>query len=156
VTSEILHTHEPYAAARGLHVDASLGDAMVSGDPRLLHQLVSNLVDNAIRYNISDGRLQVILTASTTEATLIVTNTGLPVAPDQVSRLIQPFQRGTPDRTANPDGLGLGLSIVADVARAHGAGLEILPRPDGGLTITVSFPADSTIRSQGGRQLTPV
>ena len=65
------------------------------------------------------------------------------MAPDQVSRLLQPFQRGTPDRTANPSGFGLGLSIVADIAEAHGASLEILPRPEGGLAITVSFPSDT-------------
>ena len=143
VTSEVLHAHEPSAAARGLHLDASLGEATVPGDARLLYQLVSNLVDNAIRHNITGGRVQVTLATSTTEATLTVTNTGPPVAPDQVSRLLQPFQRGTPDRTASPNGLGLGLSIVADIAEAHGAGLEVRPRPEGGLSITVSFPAYS-------------
>ena len=155
VTSEVLHAHEPSAAARGLHVDASLDDATVPGDARLLYRLVSNLVDNAIRHNITGGRVQVTLAASTTEATLTVTNTGPPVAPDQVSRLLQPFQRGTPDRTANPNGLGLGLSIVADIAEAHGASLDVLPRPEGGLTITVSLPPDPTVGSQDGWQPTP-
>jgi signal transduction histidine kinase len=117
---------------------------------------VSNLVDNAIRHNITSGRVQVALAASTiTEATLTVTNTEPSVGPDQVSRLLQPFQRGTPDRTASPNGLGLGLSIVADIAEAHGAGLQVRPRPEGGLTITVSFPADPTVRPQDGRQMTP-
>jgi signal transduction histidine kinase len=95
-------------------------------------QLVSNLVDNAIRHNITGGRVQVTLVATTTEATVIVTNTGPCVAPDQVNRLLQPFQRGTPDRTANPDGFGLGLSIGADIAEAHRASLDVLPRQEGG------------------------
>jgi signal transduction histidine kinase len=144
ITDEVLHAHQPSAATKGLHIDASVGDATVAGDARLLYQLVSNLVDNAIRHNITSGHVQVTLSAGTSEATLTVTNTGPPVAPDQVSRLLQPFQRGTPDRTASPDGLGLGLSIIADIAETHGAGLEILPRPEGGLTITVSFPAESS------------
>ena len=139
LTSEVLHDQEPSAAARGLHVDASLDDATVPGDTRLLHQMVANLVDNAIRHNITKGHIKVTLAASTTGSVLTVTNTGPPIAPDQVSRLLQPFQRGTPDRTANPNGLGLGLSIVAEIAQAHGAGLEILPQPEGGLTITISF-----------------
>jgi signal transduction histidine kinase len=155
VTSAVLLAHEPATVPSGLQVDASLDDATVSGDARLLYQLVSNLVDNAIRHNITGGRVQVTLVASTTEATLTVTNTGPAVAPDQVSRLLQPFQRGTPDRAANPNGLGLGLSIVADIAEAHGAGLDVLPRPEGGLTIMVSFPANPTLRSQDGRQPTP-
>jgi signal transduction histidine kinase len=140
VTSEVLHAHEPSAATRGLHVDASVGAATVPGDARLLYQLVSNLVDNAIRHNITGGRIEVTLTASTTETTLTVTNTGPAVAPEEVSRLLQPFQRGIPDRTANTNGIGLGLSIVADIAEAHGASLDVRPRPEGGLSVVVSFP----------------
>jgi signal transduction histidine kinase len=155
VTSEALHAHEPSAATGGIQFDASLGGATVPGDARLLYQLVSNLVDNAIRHNINGGRVQVTLATSTTEATLTVTNTGPPIAPDQVSRLLQPFQRGTPDRTASPNGLGLGLSIITDIAEAHGASLDVRSRPEGGLNITVSFPADPTLRSQDGRQPIP-
>ena len=141
VVNDALDAHERSAAARGLQVDAALSDAKVSGNARLIHRLVSNLVDNAIRYNITGGRLEVNLAASTTAATLTVTNTGPPVPPDQVSRLLEPFQRAAPDRTASPNGLGLGLSIVADIAEAHGASLEVRPRPEGGLTVAVSFPA---------------
>jgi signal transduction histidine kinase len=88
----------------------------VPGDARLLYRLVSNLVDNAIRYNTTGGRVEVKLASSTTEATLTVTNTGALVRPDQVSRLLEPFQRAAPDRTVRSNGLGLGLSIVGDVA----------------------------------------
>ena len=112
----------------------------MSGDARLIHRLVSNLIDNAIRYNITGGRVEVKLAASTTEATLTVTNTGPAVPPDQVSRLLEPFQRAAPDRTASPDGLGLGLSIVAEIAEAHGASLEVRPGPEGGLSVSVTFP----------------
>jgi hypothetical protein len=113
----------------------------VPGDARLLYRLVSNLVDNAIRYNTTGGRVEVKLASSTTEATLTVTNTGALVRPDQVSRLLEPFQRAAPDRTVRSNGLGLGLSIVGDVADAHGAGLEVRSRPQGALTVAVSFPS---------------
>ena len=155
VVNDALNACEPSAAARGLRVDAALSDAKVPGDARLIYRLVSNLIDNAIRYNITGGRLEVNLAASATAATLTVTNTGLPVPPDEVSRLLEPFQRAAPDRTASPDGLGLGLSIVADIAEAHGANLVVRPRPEGGLTVAVSFPAEPTVPSQGGPQPTP-
>jgi signal transduction histidine kinase len=100
-------------------------------------------------------RLEVNLAASATAATLTVTNTGPPVPADEVSRLLEPFQRAAPDRTAGPDGLGLGLSIVADIAEAHGANLVVRSRPEGGLTVAVRFPAEPTVRSQGGSQPTP-
>jgi signal transduction histidine kinase len=153
--NDALNAHEPSAAAQRLQVGAALDDASVSGDARLLHRLVSNLVDNAIRYNITGGRVEVELAATATETTLTVTNTGPAVPSDQASRLLEPFQRAAPDRTASPNGLGLGLSIVADIAEAHGASLAVRPRPEGGLTVAVSFPADPTVRTQGGSQPTP-
>jgi signal transduction histidine kinase len=155
VVNAALDAHAPSAAASGLRIDAPLDDVVVSGDPRLIYRLVSNLIDNAIRYNIARGRVEVKLAATTTHATLTVTNTGPAVPTHQVSRLLEPFQRAVPDRTASPNGLGLGLSIIADVAEAHGAGLDVRPRPEGGLTVAVSFPAEPTDRAQGGRQPTP-
>jgi signal transduction histidine kinase len=143
VVTDALAVHEPSATARGLQLDATLDQAEVSGDARLIHTLVSNLLDNAIRHNVTGGHVEVRLAVSTTEPTLTVTNTGPPVPSDQVSRLIEPFQRAAPDRTAGPDGLGLGLSIVADISASHGAALEVRPRPEGGLTVTVSFPASA-------------
>jgi signal transduction histidine kinase len=155
VVKEALDVHHAAAAARGLHVDATLDAATVSGDVRLVYRLVSNLVDNAIRYNSTGGRVEVTLAASTTEAMLVVTNTGPPVPPDLVNRLLEPFQRAAPERAANPTGLGLGLSIVADIAKAHEAGLEVRSQPEGGLTVTVRFPANVTLRSRDDDQPTP-
>ena len=155
VVHDALDAHQQSAAARALHIDATIDDVTVSGDARLIFRLTSNLVDNAIRYNITGGQLEVTLAASTTAATLTVSNTGPSVPPDEVSRLLEPFQRAAPDRTANPSGLGLGLSIVADIAEAHGTSLDIRPRPGGGLTVAVSFPAESAVRTQVDPQGTP-
>ncbi len=141
VVNDALGAHEPSAAARGIQIDAALDHATVSGDAQLIGSLVSNLLDNAIRYNVTRGRVEVKLAGSTTEATLTVSNTGPPVPPNHVSRLLEPFQRATSDRAASPNGLGLGLSIVADIATAHGAGLDVRPRPEGGLTVAVNFPS---------------
>ncbi len=147
VVRDALAVHEPSAKANGLRVDATLDHAAVSGDARLIHGLVSNLVDNAIRHNITGGHIEVSLVAGNTEATITVTNTGPPVSRDQVSRLLEPFQRAAPDRIASPDGLGLGLSIVAEIAEAHGATLEVRPRAEGGLTVEVTFPSSETTRT---------
>jgi signal transduction histidine kinase len=143
VVRESLNAHEQSAAAKRLQVDADLRQAGVSGDARLISRLVSNLLNNAIRYNVTGGRIEVELAATATRATLTVTNTGSLVRPDHVGRLIEPFQRAAQDRTASPNGLGLGLSIVADITRAHDAVLDVCARPDGGLTVAVSFPAAS-------------
>jgi signal transduction histidine kinase len=62
------------------------------------------------------------------------------VAAQDIERLVQPFQRLTPDRNSLPEGLGLGLSIVAAIAAAHHAVLDVQTRERGGLRIEVRFP----------------
>jgi signal transduction histidine kinase len=128
--------------ARGLRIESDLTPAPLDGDPRLIERLVANLLDNAVRHNVEDGWLSV---ATSTEddgrATLTVANGGAPIAPEDVPRLLEPFRRGGVDRTTRADGYGLGLSIVAAIADAHGAGLHATPLPDGGLEVVVSFPA---------------
>jgi signal transduction histidine kinase len=108
---------------------------MVIGDEVLLARLVANLVENAIRYNRPDGTVTITLT----RAALVVVNTGAPVRPDRVPELFEPFRRLHPDRTGAAGGAGLGLSIVAAIAHAHGATVQATANPGGGLTVTVAF-----------------
>ena len=123
-------------------VRASLHAIGVSGDQRLVERLVVNLVDNAMRYNVPDGTVDVIVAADAGRGILTVQNTG-PVTPaDQIERLLQPFQRLTGRRggQGGQDGLGLGLSIVDAIVKAHGATLNVRPGPQGGLRIEIAFP----------------
>ena len=141
VTGEVLTGHELEAATHGLTVEASLSPATIAGDKRLIARLVSNLVENAIRHNVSGGQVQVGVRSRGDQPVLTITNTGPPVPPEDVDRLLQPFQRLSPDRVGHRDGLGLGLSIVAAIANAHGATLDIQPREHGGLCAEVRFTA---------------
>jgi signal transduction histidine kinase len=140
---DVLHAHEPDAVASGLTLGAVLSPAPVSGDARLTERLVSNLVENAVRYNIPNGTVQMEIGSSTGRPVLRITNTGPAVPADQVERLLQPFQRLATDRGTEHDGLGLGLSIVTAIADAHGATVTAEPFSDGGLDIEVIFPAPS-------------
>jgi signal transduction histidine kinase len=137
------------AATHGLRLESSLEPALVSGDSRLIERLVSNLVDNAIRHNVPEGRVHVTVQTRAGQPTLRVTNTGPVVPADQIDRLLQPFERLTRDRVGHGDGLGLGLSIVSAVAAAHRATLEVHPSEHGGLEIGVHFPATLEVSSQG-------
>jgi signal transduction histidine kinase len=128
------------AERRGIRVDAALGAATVAGDPSLVESLVANLVDNALRHNTADGRIEVATSTTAGRASLSVRNTGPVVPPDQVERLFQPFQQLGGQRIRRTAGHGLGLAIVHAIARAHGATLSARARPAGGLDIEVSFP----------------
>ncbi|WP_326666808.1 ATP-binding protein [Streptomyces canus] len=106
----------------------------VIGDAVLLRHLVTNLVDNAVRYNRPGGTVWVRLTGRT----LTITNTGTPVDPDRADGRFEPFRRLGQDRTST-SGHGLGLSIVASIAQAHAARVTARPRQGGGLTVSVTF-----------------
>jgi len=132
------------AEARGVTVTADLGAAPALGDSRLAEQLAANLADNAIRYNVAGGQVEIGTGDRDGRAFLAVSNTGPVIPPDQLGRLFQPFQRLDPGRSGSgPErgGLGLGLAIVSAIAAAHGAELRAVTRAAGGLAVEVVFPA---------------
>ena len=141
IARDVIQAHQHHAADRQVAIDAALSLALVSGDPRLARTLLTNLLENALRYNVPHGRVNITLSTRGQRTTLTINNTGPHIPAEQIDRLLQPFRRLTPDRSNNNDGHGLGLSIVAAIATAHDATLNIKPRPDGGLHITIQFPA---------------
>ncbi|HEX3834675.1 MAG TPA: HAMP domain-containing sensor histidine kinase [Solirubrobacteraceae bacterium] len=140
IVIEALQTHDLEAAAQGLQVDVSLNPAPICGDQRLIERLVSNLLENALRHNIPDGRVWVRVETPAGRPILAIANTGPLVPAEEVQRLLQPFQRLASDRVGHHEGLGLGLSIVAAIAAAHEATLEVHAGRHGGLEIEVGFP----------------
>ena len=126
---------------RKLELRADLGPAKILGDPALIERLVANLIDNALQHNRPGGMLEVETATESAYATLSVVNDGPSIPPDEIERLLEPFQRLERDRTGPGDAHGLGLSIVRAIATAHGAELNADPRANGGLVVTVSFPA---------------
>lgn len=121
----------------------ALAEAPVQGNSVLLGQLAGNLLGNAARHNLAaDGQVWVRTGLDGRRPTLVVENTGALIDPAVVATLTEPFVRAGA-RTRRADraaGSGLGLSIVASIARAHGADLALAARPDGGLVATVRFP----------------
>jgi len=115
--------------------------APTEGDARLAERLIANLVDNALRHNTHGGHIEVATGSRAGRPFVAVANTGPEVAPGEIHRLFEPFQRLGADSAQNADGLGLGLSIVQAIATAHDAILTARAQPNGGLDITVSFPA---------------
>jgi signal transduction histidine kinase len=140
IAAKVLADRRQQALIRGIALEAKLGAAPAAGDPSLAESLVANLVDNALRYNTSEGEVQVSTTTADGRSSLRVVNTGPVVPPAEVDRLFQPFQRLGAERLSNRGGHGLGLAIVRAIADVHGARISATARPEGGLDIQVSFP----------------
>ncbi|MEV7544596.1 ATP-binding protein [Streptomyces sp. NPDC089915] len=128
-------------AHEGLAVVTDLGPLTVEGDRALLDHLIRNLLTNAVRHNRAGGRIEVGTAPGPGGGVLTVSNTGPVIDPRDVPRLLEPFRRRAERRHTAGEGAGLGLSLVASIARAHGARLraEANPAPDGGMTVRVCF-----------------
>jgi signal transduction histidine kinase len=128
----------------GITTITTLHQAPVTGDAVLLERLVTNLLDNAERYNGAGGTVTISTTAHDETSVLRVVNTGAVIPADMVDRLFLPFTR-LDDRTHH-DGFGLGLTLVSSIAAVHGGTVHATAIPAGGLDISIRLPRrDNTI-----------
>ncbi|KAB8194616.1 HAMP domain-containing protein [Nonomuraea phyllanthi] len=142
LVARTLGDHTTGVAAKRLDVTEDLrAGAAVRGDAALLSRMVANVVANAVAHNVDGGWIRVATRREDAEVRLVV-ETGGPVLDQRdVDRLARPFERLGTDRTGSGDGSGLGLSIVAAVAAAHGGRLDLLARPEGGLRVSIALPS---------------
>jgi two-component system sensor histidine kinase TctE len=118
------------------------GATTVDGQALLLHELVSNLVDNAIRYTPPGGTILLRVRRLIGVVMLDVQDSGPGLDPAEYDKVFMPFYRAQAALESNPGGTGLGLAIVKDIANVHGATLA-LDRAEGGrgLKVSVTFAA---------------
>lgn len=135
----------PLADLRGIDlVAASSGCAWIAGNADALRILLGNLLDNALRYTPTAGRVEVEVKAEGDGIRLIVRDTGPGIPPEERQRVFDRFYRGA-DQTE--PGSGLGLAIVRRIADRHGAAIHLGESEEGqGLAVSVVFPA---CRTQG-------
>ncbi|MFF5847544.1 sensor histidine kinase [Streptomyces massasporeus] len=129
------------AESKGVLIRGEQKPAVVQGNGVLLERIALNLVQNAVRYNVAeDGWVEVTTDVQHGQAVLVVSNTGPVVPAYEIDNLFEPFRRLRTERTGSDKGVGLGLSIVRSVARAHGGHIYAQPREGGGLVMRVTLP----------------
>jgi signal transduction histidine kinase len=137
IVAEVLDAHRATAAEAGITITSTLQPRVVVGEQVLLERLVTNLVQNAVRYNRADGTIDVQVGA---DPALIVANTGDDVPVDVVAALFEPFRRLTGARIHQGGGAGLGLAIARSITRAHDGIIAASSTGHDGLRVQVSFP----------------
>jgi two-component system sensor histidine kinase VanS len=142
IAEEAIETLLPLAERRGITIEASGETTPTIGSHALLLQMATNLVQNAIVYNLSEqGTVSVRTSAQANIVELTVENTGEQLSPQLVSTLDEPFQRGTERTRADHAGVGLGLALVKSITHAHDGTLTLTPRAPGGLRVTARLPS---------------
>ncbi len=146
LAGQVLERPLPELEQHRLRLETQLEPAVTDGDPALIERLISNLLDNAVRHNVSGGHVALSTRQQGDRALLRVENSGQMIAPEEIDTMFEPFRRLGPARTGPDSGQhGLGLSIVRAIAEAHHAEIDAHPRAGGGLSITVSFPAPGDV-----------
>jgi signal transduction histidine kinase len=144
VAGEVADLYGPVAEARGItFAYTPPGELRVQGDPDLLAQAIGNLVDNAVKFSSAGGQVSLGLApAADGGAEIVVADSGPGIPDAEKSQVVQRFYRGAAG--GGVAGVGLGLSVVAAVARLHGGRLEFADRHPGlmaTLTLPESYPA---------------
>lgn len=141
MVAEITDQYQIVAESAGVALDRRLEpDCTVQGDRVQLERLVYNLLSNAVKYTTSGGSVSVSTRAGEGSVLLVVEDTGRGISPDHLPHIFDRFYR-VPDAKDQPEkGLGLGLSFVAWIVKAHRGTIDVRSRVGEGTTFTVSLP----------------
>lgn len=115
--------HQVSLTAHGMH-------CMIRGVPMMVDEVISNLCDNAIKYNRPDGTVQLTLEQDAKHIILCVSNTGPAIPPDAKAHIFERFYRADASRSQEIPGTGLGLSIVKHICEIHQASISVTSEPD--------------------------
>ena len=110
-------------------------------DETYLSQMIDKLLSNAVKFTAAGGEIRVSLKRVGEEAVLTVADTGIGIPPDQMTRIFERFYQVDGSTTRRYGGAGLGLSVVREVAAAHGGAVDVVSEEGKGSTFTVRIPA---------------
>jgi signal transduction histidine kinase len=130
----------PQATTRGLTVDVDTAPLAVTGDPDRLLEAVTNVVANAISYNVPNGRVSVDLHAADGLAELAIVDTGIGIAASDLPLIFDPFFRADLARSRDAGGAGLGLTLTRSIVERHGGSIACTSEIDHGTAVVIRLP----------------
>ena len=143
IAEEVEQNLESAAGARDITLSLSGRNAIMYGVRRLMYEIVYNLCDNAIKYNLPGGKVEIMVDRKGEEAVLCVKDNGIGIAPEHQDRVFERFYRVDKSHSKSSGGTGLGLSIVKHAVQYHHGKLELKSEIGKGTEITVHFPIEA-------------
>lgn len=143
IAEEVEQNLESAAGARDINLSLSGRNAIMYGVRRLMYEIVYNLCDNAIKYNLPGGKVEIMVDRKDEEAVLCVKDNGIGIAPEHQDRVFERFYRVDKSHSKSSGGTGLGLSIVKHAVQYHHGKLELKSEIGKGTEITVHFPIEA-------------
>jgi signal transduction histidine kinase len=141
IVGDAIASRDEAIAFKKIELQYALAPVDVAGSQTLLARMVDNLIDNAVRHSQAGGLINVACQTDRGTARLVVESGGPVMDQEAVAQLAEPFRRLGAERTGSENGHGLGLSIVAAIAIAHGGELHLYAREQGGLGAVITLPA---------------
>ena len=141
LAGSVIESLRPVAQRQDITLTLSGQHAVIPGVEQLLQEMVYNLCDNAIKYNVPGGNVAVSVWQNGPTTTLSVVDTGIGIPYADQSRVFERFYRVDKSHSKEVGGTGLGLSIVKHAAQYHGAKIELKSAPGKGTAIAVNFTA---------------
>lgn len=144
--------HFDDSSSQDWHTDVHTPDASalnnnirnITGSYVLLYRAVYNLVENAIKYNRSNGSVTVSVKEKNGQAMILVKDTGIGISPENQKKIFDPFFRVDKSRSRAMGGAGLGLALVDSIAKEHGGTVKVLESSETGSTIALMLPMDNS------------
>jgi len=144
IINQVTAMFQPQAQQKSLSLTVELPVELpcVSGDPDLLAQVLTNLVDNAIKYTPPDGHILIRAATDKDNVQVEVKDTGIGIPPEDLPRVFERFYRVEKARARELGGIGVGLAIVKHIIKAHGGSIKVESIPHQGSTFKVTLPAE--------------
>ena len=133
------------AKSRNISIELIGAEAQIYGVKRLIYEIIYNLCDNAVKYNVSGGSVKVLIQDDKDVARITVSDTGIGIPSEYQPRIFERFYRVDKSHSRSTGGTGLGLSIVKHAAEYHNAEITLESEVGKGTSITVEFPKKKLI-----------
>ena len=139
VVKEVIETLQTAAQKRGISIRISGDHCHIQGVRSMIYEIVQNLCDNAVKYNVENGSVDVAVKRSGKRTVLTVKDTGIGIPAEHQPRIFERFYRVDKSHSKETGGTGLGMAIVKHAAQYHNARINLKSAPGIGTTITVTF-----------------